>query len=51
MIEKYIKAPEVLLPKLAALLQPDVALLPRGGPQGVDATLGVDAALPSGQRG
>jgi hypothetical protein len=31
MIEKYIKAPEVLLPKLAVLLQPGVELLQRGG--------------------
>jgi hypothetical protein len=31
MIEKYIKAPEVLLPKLAVLLQTDVELLARGG--------------------
>ena len=44
-IEKCIQAPEVLLPKLAVLLQPDVELLQRGGPQGVDATLRVDASF------
>jgi hypothetical protein len=44
-IEKYIKAPEVLLPKPAILLQPHVELLQRGGPQCVDATLRVDASF------